>query len=96
MEEEAREAALRLVRRTPRSMGLDRTRWTLGLLARKMEAVGDIPDSTRPRRILEAARPIGHLLQAGALGECEVQIQTTKKSANTPLSGFRRPAPTQT
>ncbi|MCS3634919.1 hypothetical protein GGP57_002252 [Salinibacter ruber] len=26
-------------------MGLDRTRWTLGLLARKMEAIGDIPDS---------------------------------------------------
>jgi hypothetical protein len=33
-----------LVRRTPRSMGLDRTRWTLGLLAQKMEAVGDIPE----------------------------------------------------
>ncbi len=96
LEEEAREAALRLVRRTPRSMGLDRTRWTLGLLARKMEAVGDIPDSTRLRRILESARPIGHLLQAGALGECEVQIQTTKRSASTPPSGFRRPAPTQT
>jgi hypothetical protein len=77
-------------------MGLDRTRWTLGLLAQKMEAVGDIPEGTCPRRIFEAARPIGHLLQAGPLGECEVRIQTTKKSANTPLSGLRRHAPTLT
>ena len=29
-----------------------------------MEAVGDIPEGTRQRRILESARPIGHLLQA--------------------------------
>jgi hypothetical protein len=43
-EAEDREAALGLVRRTPRSMGLDRTRWTLGLLARKMESIGDIPE----------------------------------------------------
>jgi transposase len=25
-------------------MGLDRTRWTLGLLAQEMEAIGDIPE----------------------------------------------------
>lgn len=35
---------LRLVRRTPRSMGLGRTRWTLDLLAQEMKAVGDIPE----------------------------------------------------
>jgi hypothetical protein len=43
-EEEARAEALRLVRRTPRSVGLDRTRWTLGLLAQKMGSIGDIPE----------------------------------------------------
>lgn len=69
-EAEAREAVMDLVRRTPRSMGLGRTRWTLGLLAQEMKAVGDIPeDITRggfyQRRILEAAGSIGNLLQAG-------------------------------
>ena len=47
--EEARAEVLRLVRRTPRSMDLDRTRWTLDLLAQEMKAIGDITRGGFPK-----------------------------------------------
>lgn len=97
-EAEAREAVMDLVRRTPRSMGLGRTRWTLGLLAQEMKAVGDIPEDITRGGFSKLLGRLGISYKRGRQRMRSPDPDydpTTKKGANTPLNGSKRLAPTQ-